>query len=53
MQKWEYLEIKSDGYPSRHKLNKLGAGGWELVEVLASHRNEETYYIAYFKRPKA
>ena len=49
MQKWEYLEESSIRGPLPTKeMNKLGAQGWELVNVV-SIGSEIMYY--FFKRP--
>lgn len=50
MQKWEYLEI-NDATVS--DLNVLGAEGWELVAVTATHADYPRGYIFYFKRLKS
>jgi hypothetical protein len=49
MQKWEYKEIRD---ASESTLNQLGADGWELVAVMATHADHPAYYVFYFKRLK-
>ncbi len=50
MQQWEYREIQD---VTESTLYELGAVGWELVAVIATHAVLGYGYIFYFKRPKS
>ena len=43
MKKWEYLELRDS---DQNHLNSLGSDGWELVSVVAGHKD----FFYYLKR---
>jgi hypothetical protein len=60
MMKWEYKTYKfHDGGMGSNKsyledlLDKFGADGWELVQIVGSaDPNDSSHRLAIFKRPK-
>lgn len=45
---WEYKRINLNAVEQTYELNKAGANGWELVNVVFAHG----VLTAYLKRPR-
>jgi len=55
--KWEYkllrFDANGDSVELDEAMNNVGTYDWELVSILHHPGDDESFYTAVFKRPKA